>query len=405
MKLNDVLPMSLLVNKLRTNPTLINSYTKSRVFYTVDITDLYYHAKEVFSKLIKNGRRSANIMTARSLTIELDIGTSTYADVFWYKNMPIIFYKENPQQSDSYTSNRVALITLNCKKFVDNLNKFVECIYHNGPKLSKQIKYTEIILISGSYDRAVQQIIPLDLKTFDDVFIPDDQYNTIVDGIDNFLKNKKFLEEHHIPTHLGILLYGTPGCGRTSIIKALIHKYNARALYLNSLAALPATVKTFASMLNSDELNFIICEDVDCTLFKRQVVKRQKTKEMHPRGYMTTPDEPEENVSLSEVLNSIDGMCAPHNTIFIFTTNVIEELDPALIRPGRMDIRLEIKPICEETLNKFTKKFFGRELPIGYRCKEGELFSTLQLKVMGGATFEDILEFMKEENEDEIDKA
>lgn len=397
--------MGLLVNTLRSHPTLIQAYTKSRLLYMVDITDLYYRAKEAFCKLIKHGRRNANIMTSRSLSIDLDVYAGTYADIFWYKNMPIIFYKEEPKAGEQYVSNRVTLVTLNNKKCAENLNNFIRLIYNNGPKLGNPIRYTEISMIQGRGDAAVQHIIPLDLKTFDDVFIPDDQYNTIIDGIDNFLKSKKFLEEHHIPTHLGILLYGTPGCGRTSIIKALIHKYNARALYLNSLSALPATVRTFATMLNSDELNFIICEDVDCTLFKRQVAKRQKAKAVeHPRGYMM-PDEPEDQVSLSEVLNSIDGMCAPHNTIFIFTTNVIEELDPALIRPGRMDIRLEIKPICEETLNKFTKKFFNKEIPIGYKCREGELFSNLQLKVMGGATFEDILEFMKkEENVHETDK-
>ncbi len=138
----------------------------------------------------------------------------------------------------------------------------------------------------------------------------------------------------------------------------------------------------------------VICEDVDCTLFNRQ------------KGFKESEDTDKDNnlprfrpkrTSLSQVLNSIDGIVNPHNTIFVFTTNHIEELDPALIRPGRMDLRLEIKPCCEETLNKFTKKFFNREIPSGFKCKPDVLFSTLQTLVLEGKTFEDILNFMKEE--------
>ena len=64
-------------------------------------------------------------------------------------------------------------------------------------------------------------------------------------------------------------------------------------------------------------------------------------------------------------------------------------------------VAIPIKPcnLCEETLNKFTLKFFGRSIPKDFNCKEGILFSQLQTMIIGGSTFDDILNFMKKEEE------
>lgn len=392
MDMKKLLPTTMLLNILRGNPSLLQSYIRGKILYVVNIDGMFWNYRTTFEKLFKNGRRNIDLYSPTDdesvLTYQLDSGTCEYVDVIWFKNKPIILRKEHNDGSEAVQSNSVVLITFNTKPFVDNLHEFLTTLYHNGPKLDSPVRYKDINVVrTYAGDNAQSRNIPLDTKTFDDVFLPDDQYKALIDGIDNYIKSRPLLEEHHIPNHLGILLYGTPGCGRTSIIKALIHKYNVHSYYLPSLDMLPATVSSFCTRLHSDNLTFVICEDVDCILFNRQ--KEYKRKDEDRNNHL------KDEVSISQVLNCIDGICAPHNTVFIFTTNHIEELDPALIRPGRMDIRLEIKPICYETLNKFTRRFYGKDLPSDYVCREGELFSNLQLQFMAGATFEDILKFMK----------
>ena len=66
-------------------------------------------------------------------------------------------------------------------------------------------------------------------------------------------------------------------------------------------------------------------------------------------------------IGLSEILNTIDGFCGVDGRILIATTNHIEKLDPALLRPGRFDIKLEMTHLTKETLISFLKAHFPEE--------------------------------------------
>ena len=96
--------------------------------------------------------------------------------------------------------------------------------------------------------------------------------------------------------------------------------------------------------------------------------------------------------NLGKLLNFIDGMISPKNVIWVFTTNHIDELDPALIRPGRIDIKLEISYVIEETMDRFLKAHFGKGLPWGRCMKEKVSFAQLQTEVMREKTYDEIVD-------------
>jgi len=63
-------------------------------------------------------------------------------------------------------------------------------------------------------------------------------------------------------------------------------------------------------------------------------------------------------VTLSGLLNALDGFSAPDNVLFIMTSNQIEALDPALLRPGRIDYRLYLGPATEQQKAELYRRFF-----------------------------------------------
>lgn len=99
-------------------------------------------------------------------------------------------------------------------------------------------------------------------------------------------------------------------------------------------------------------------------------------------------------MNLATILNAIDGVGAGESAIYIFTTNHLEQLDAALIRPGRIDLCLEIGYACVETLNDFCKSFYDKEIPEmeTFEIKDGLTFAELQVDVMRGMPMEELLE-------------
>lgn len=174
--------------------------------------------------------------------------------------------------------------------------------------------------------------------------------------------------------------------------------------------------------LTRKDFNVIVIEDIDCGI-KPSVLMRTNPDVVNRNGIISEKgrarararmkaglkcpstdaewdaftEELDNTIGLASVLNTIDGIGAPTNTIFIFTTNHVEKLDPALIRPGRIDLKLEIKPVCVETFTQFMHKHYGEDvvIPKDLKIKSGISFAELQTMVMGKKTPEEIIKYVK----------
>ena len=146
----------------------------------------------------------------------------------------------------------------------------------------------------------------------------------LVLDIEQFFTRRTWYGEMGIPWRRGYLFYGPPGTGKTSLAFAL-----AGELQL-SLCTLSLTNNNLDDQGISDLLqrtpakSLILIEDVDAFFVARE---KQDARI---------------NVSFSGLLNAIDGVAAQEGRIVVLTTNRREALDPALIRPGRIDSVLEI---------------------------------------------------------------
>ena len=170
-----------------------------------------------------------------------------------------------------------------------------------------------------------------------------------------------------IPWKLGVVLFGPPGTGKTSLIHALASDFGFNIKYIKSLHGLAGAFKSGTK----DDL-FVI-EDIDAL---SGTLSRDGAKigAIHDEtGLRGSP--------LHEILNSMDGMLTPDGLKFIVTTNHLDRLDPAIVRPGRIDEVIEIGPLPLACARQMFRAFYGREGVQNYFPRPGaelqRIFSTL----------------------------
>jgi hypothetical protein len=194
-------------------------------------------------------------------------------------------------------------------------------------------------------------------KTFDNLFF--ESKDRLRKQLDYFINNKQEYSRLGRPYHLGLLLHGQPGTGKTSCIKAIANYLNKRILLVNLNDV--KTVEMLLTIFQAYSDHIIVFEEVDCSgqnfLLDRSLlsVKQPNT----PVNDGSSSD----LLTLGTFLEAIDGMIESDGRICIFTTNYPDRLDKALIRPGRIDLVLEIKNMRSIDVFDMYKLWFNDVIP------------------------------------------
>ncbi|KAJ7713413.1 P-loop containing nucleoside triphosphate hydrolase protein [Mycena metata] len=182
--------------------------------------------------------------------------------------------------------------------------------------------------------------------------------DTIVQDAEEFLKSEDWYLGAGIPHRRGYLLHGPPGTGKTSTIYALAGALNLEiySLSLASNAVDDSFLQNAASGIPKNGI-FLI-EDIDCAFPSRADEEEELNAIMEPlpRGHMRA--RPPRSVTLSGLLNVIDGVGSEEGKLFFATTNYIDRLDAALLRPGRIDRKIEYGLSTTEQAKALFLRFF-----------------------------------------------
>lgn len=260
--------------------------------------------------------------------------------LIWYGNMPILINKGRDKLENASDLRNAFLSSFTLSTFFNKkvINDLIKTTYEEYEKTKEENK--EIYVYTNSYD-FWNKTKSLN-KSLDDIILPDDYKNKIVHDLDEFLKGYEKYKKLNIPYKRGYLFYGQPGNGKTSLGSAIAGYLNRNVCYLNLSTILTDNdlQLLFKNLLDD---SILVIEDIDASFDGRKPIGK---------------------VTMSNLLNCLDGVFYKEGLITIVTTNSIEKLDPALIRPGRIDMQLQLKNPPKEQVEKYLSLYYDDKIKL-----------------------------------------
>lgn len=330
----------------------------------------------------------------------------------------VFFKEEEAEQNSRGSSNRTTkleriAIDIYSKKYsIIELKDYMEEIlekYTNDLYKDRRDKLFIYSLSGFKNNNESETIVPIwnecqfiSSKNFQTIFF--DKKKELIRKIDFFRDNKNWYNKEGHPYTLGIALHGPPGTGKTSVIKCLANYLN-RSLIVIPLSKIK-TQRQFHNSFFDNEYNhknakhgipfenkIIVFEDIDCMsdiILERNNNARSKLNNSNNNEQKSITKEEllntikqginndamkEEPVSFSEkktdndqltlsyILNVIDGIRETPGRVMIITSNHYNKLDKAFTRPGRIDISLEMRNASVKTIKNIVSHYYDEEIP------------------------------------------
>ena len=271
----------------------------------------------------------------------------------------------------SDTEKRFYVLTFNTKYLKIVTENYLDYVVSEGRAIQFKRKQKRLYTNSPSNDGddAWSYVAFEHPGTFQTLAMDPKKKEEIMNDLITFSKGKEYYAKIGKAWKRGYLLYGPPGTGKSTMIAAMANflGYDVYDVELTSIKN-NTVLRLMLGDISSKAI--IVFEDIDCSLDLTGQRKNKKGKGGYKNPIAKKLEEDEEDngggeskVTLSGLLNFIDGLCAGcgGERIIVFTTNHVENLDPALIRRGRMDKHIELSYCKFEAFKVLAKNYLDIE--------------------------------------------
>ena len=227
--------------------------------------------------------------------------------------------------------------------FADRYCKFFEKILDGRNRKVKGNRIYSVYEISHN----TNNISSMDMKKREmkNLYYSYGELDKIRKHIDHFEENKSLYDSKQLLYKTGILLFGSPGTGKSSLAKAIATEYARSIISVDMSNIENINFAELASLINNDDYDeyVVLMEDIDTLYLDRKDQTEEQAKLF--------------NDSINKMLQFLDSNSSPNNVIFVATTNYRDRLDAALLRDGRFDIQVEVKGLEYKDVHNIVESF------------------------------------------------
>lgn len=201
-------------------------------------------------------------------------------------------------------------------------------------------------------------------KSFDTLYLRQEDKFKLKTTLEQFKEHKELLKELGLPNKLGVMLAGEPGTGKTSVIYTIASYLQKDVFYVNMKNINSnSELQMIFDYVNKNCVNggIIIFEEIDKQT--KIVRKDYMSKMVNNEQNVADIYEEQSELTLDYFLNLLQGALTQDNSIFIATTNHIEDLEPAFYRDGRFDVNINMKLCDHFQIQSIYEKFMKHKIP------------------------------------------